>query len=123
MRVTPRGKTARVTRPAPAPLQSLVFAASAWAVAAEAHRLGLEAPAFRSRPGVQGADRTLRRVRGGGAVVAVRTGGRPMEEVVVDLAEGVVALNGLRGGSAHDARSALVKAGNEAAASAARMVA
>ena len=54
------------------PADSLAFARSARALASEARRRGLTAPAFRSPPGLAGADRTLRRQPGGGAVVAVK---------------------------------------------------
>jgi hypothetical protein len=57
-------------------------------------RLGLEAPSFSSPPSVPGADRTLRRVRGGGGVrVAVRLWGRSREAIRADMIEGVLAAN------------------------------
>ncbi len=56
-------------------------------------RLGLEAPAFRSPPSVPGADRTLRRIPGGRATVAVRLWGRSFVAIRADMIEGVLAAN------------------------------
>ena len=98
---------------------SLAFALSARALASEARRRGLIAPAFRSPPGLAGADRTLRRQPGGGAVVAVRLRGRRLHAVVGDLVDGVVAANGLSGVAAEHLRSSLLQAVDAGDASAA----
>ena len=92
------------------PADSLAFARSARALASEARRRGLTAPAFRSPPGLAGADRTLRRQPGGGAVVAVRRHGRRLDAVVADLVDGVVAANGLSGPAAERVRASLWEA-------------
>jgi hypothetical protein len=92
------------------PADSLAFARSARALASEARRRGLTAPAFRSPPGLVGADRTLRRQPGGGAVVAVRRRGRRLHAVVADLVDGVVAANGLSGPAAERVRASLWQA-------------
>ena len=84
------------------PADSLAFARSARALASEARRRGLTAPAFRSPPGLAGADRTLRRQPGGGAVVAVRRRGRRLHAVV--------AANGLSGPAAERVRASLWQA-------------
>lgn len=89
------------------PADSLAFARSARALASEARRRGLTAPAFRSPPGLAGADRTLRRQPGGGTVVAVRLRGRRLHAVVADLVDGVVAANGLSGPAAERLRASL----------------
>ena len=89
---------------------SLAFARVARALATEARRQGLAAPAFRSPPGLAGTDRTLRRQPGGGAVVSVRFRGRPVEAVVGDLVDGVVAANGLAGTAAARLRTSLLEA-------------
>jgi hypothetical protein len=86
---------------------SLRFAAAARAVSAQARALGLTAPGFLSPPRVPGADRTLRRRPDGSALVAVRVRGRPVEAIVADLVEGVLAANGLAGADASRARRAL----------------
>jgi hypothetical protein len=92
------------------PATSLAFARIARTLATEARRQGLSAPAFRSPPGLAGTDRTLRRRPDGGAVVSVRFRGRPVQAVVSDLVEGVVAANGLVGTSATRLRTALLEA-------------
>jgi hypothetical protein len=101
------------------PATSLAFAVSARALASEARRRGLVAPAFRSPPGLAGADRTLRRQPGGGAVVAVRLRGRQLDAVVCDLVDGVVAANGVSGVEAERLRSSLLEAVGPGQASAA----
>jgi hypothetical protein len=73
-------------------------------------RLGLATPSFRSPPGVAGATRTIRRRPAAPPVVAVRHRGRQPAAVVADLVEGVVVANGLTGGEAMRARSALWEA-------------
>ena len=92
------------------PATSLAFALSARALASEARLRGLVVPAFRSPPGLPGADRTLRRQPGGGAVVAVRFRGRRLDAVVGDLVDGVVAANGLSGAPAERLRASLLQA-------------
>jgi len=101
------------------PATSLAFAVSARALASEARRRGLVAPAFRSPPGLTGADRTLRRQPGGGTVVAVRLRGRPLDAVVGDLVDGVVAANGVSGVEAERLRTSLLEAVGPGRASAA----
>ena len=92
------------------PATSLGFARVARELAAEARRRGLRAPGFRSPPGLAGAIRTLRRQPGGGVVVAVRFRERPLQAVVVDLVDGVVAANGLAGAAATRLRISLLEA-------------
>lgn len=91
---------------------TLSFAHAVRLVGAEARRRGLAVPGFRSPPGVAGADRTVRRLRDGGAIVAVRLRGRSLPDIVADLVDGVLAANGLardgEAGAAH--RSALLAA-------------
>lgn len=86
------------------------FAATARTLAAEARRLGLAVPGFRSPPAVPGADRSLRRRPGGSVAVAVRLRGRPAEAVVADMVEGVLVVNGLAGEQAARCRSVLLRA-------------
>lgn len=70
------------------------FARAARALAHAARRAGVAAPSFRCPPRLVGADRTIRRRRGG-AVVSVRVRGRPREAVLADMVEGVVVASGL----------------------------
>jgi hypothetical protein len=86
---------------------SLRFADAVRVLAAEARALGLEVPGFRSPPGLAGADRSLRRRPGGAPAVAVRLVGRPFDAVVVDMVEGIVVANGLRGAAAERVRARL----------------
>ena len=83
------------------------FAVTARQVGAEARRLGLDVPDFRSPPGLPGRDRTIVRRPDGTASVAVRVRGRSPYEVVTDLVEGVLAVNGLSGAGAVGHRRAL----------------
>jgi hypothetical protein len=76
---------------------ALQFAECVRAVTAVARRKDLAVPAFRSPPGVEGVDRTLRRRSDGNAVVAVRLTGRPFVAVQADVIDGFVAANGLTG--------------------------
>jgi hypothetical protein len=86
---------------------SIRFASAARTLGDAARRRGLRAPAYRSPPGVAGAERTLRRRRDGGATVAVRIRGRPWVAVLADMIEGVVVSNSLGGADATRARTAL----------------
>jgi hypothetical protein len=86
---------------------ALHFAATARLLSAEARRLGLQAPGFRSPPRLVGADRSLRRRPGTAATIAVRLAGRPRSAVVADMVEGVVVANGLAGVEADRCRAAL----------------
>ena len=75
---------------------ALDFAQVARLLAREARRRGLVAPGYRSPPRIVGVDRSLRRLPGGGAVVAVQMKGRPWPAVLGDMIEGVVVANGLQ---------------------------
>jgi hypothetical protein len=86
------------------------FAATARVLAAEARRLGLAVPGFRSPPAVPGADRSLRRRPGATPAVAVRLRGRTAEAVVADMVEGVLVANGVVGAEADRCRSVLLAA-------------
>jgi hypothetical protein len=83
------------------------FADAARSVGEAARALDLAVPAFRSPPAVPGALRTLRRLPEGPCVVAVRASGRPFDDVVADLIEGVLAANNLYGSAAAPVRAAL----------------
>jgi hypothetical protein len=92
------------------------FSAIARALAIESRRLGLVAPGFRSPPRRLGLLRSIRRFTGGGAVVAVRLGGRPVSAVAGDMVEGILAANRLTGLRADEARAHLLAAIGEPAA-------
>jgi hypothetical protein len=83
------------------------FADVARALAAAARAEGLRAPSFRTPPRRPDAVRTVRRRGDGSATVAVVLQGRPWPAVLADLVEGVVVTNGLGGGDAMRARTAL----------------
>jgi hypothetical protein len=85
---------------------SLRFAHAARTLATVARREGLEVPAFRSPPGIDGVQRTVRRRRGG-TTVAVRLRRRPWAAVVADMVEGIVVTNRLAGADADATRAAL----------------
>lgn len=91
------------------------FSALARALAVEARRLGLVTPGFRSPPRRFGLVRSIRRVTGGGVVVAVRLSGRPVAAVAGDMVDGVLAANQLSGPPAVAARAQLLAAIGEAA--------
>jgi len=86
------------------------FAVLVRAVSAEARRLGLDVPGFRSPPRLAGVDRSLRRRPGSSPSVAVRLAGRSDEAVAADLVEGVVVANGLAGPAASRVRHDLLAA-------------
>jgi hypothetical protein len=92
------------------PASSVVFSTAARLLAAEARRLGLTAPGFRSPPRGAGVDRSIRRFTGGGAVVAVRLRGRPVEAVLADMVDGVLAANSVEADRLEEVRAALVDA-------------
>ena len=77
------------------------FSSAVRAVADEARQMGLMVPAFRSPPGIAGADRTIRRGQGT-LVVAIRIRGRTFADVVADVVEGVLVANSI--GRASDLR-------------------
>jgi hypothetical protein len=95
---------------------SLRFAATARLLAQAARAVGLVAPGFRSPPRIPGVDRSLRRRPGAPAAVAVRLAGRPHEDVVADMIEGVLVANGLRGPAADQARAVLTASVDDARA-------
>jgi hypothetical protein len=96
--------------PVTAPLDAVAFSSLARRLAAEARALGLAVPGFRSPPRHAGAVRTLRRVAGGGCIVAVRRRERPGGEVAADLVDGVLAANGLLGAAGSGHRATLLAA-------------
>jgi len=85
---------------------SLKFAAAARTLGQAARLRGLVVPCFRSPPGVEGVQRTIKRRRGV-PTVAVRLRGRPWPAVVSDMIEGIVVGNGLSGARADRIRAAL----------------
>lgn len=82
------------------------FVAAARLISKETRRYGLDAPSFRSPPGVLGVDRTIRRRERGG-VVAVSVRERPFVAVLADMIEGVVVVNRLASPEADQVRTAL----------------
>jgi len=89
---------------------SLRFATAARVLTNQARAQGLLAPGFRSPPGLEGVDRTVRRRLGGPPTVAVRVRGRAWPTVVNDMIEGVVAVNKLSGPGADRVRGLLWEA-------------
>jgi len=89
---------------------SVRFAGAARRLAAEAAARGLTAPAFRSPPRVAGATRTIRRLAGDRAVVAVVLRHRPFQAVAADMVDGVLAVNRLAGQAAASHKAALLAA-------------
>jgi hypothetical protein len=76
----------------PANLPASRFAEAARTLGAAARAAGLAVPAFRCPPRVAGATRTIRRYPGG-TVVSVRLRGRPFEQALADMVEGVLVTN------------------------------
>ena len=73
-------------------LPALRFAEAARTLGAAARAAGLAVPAFRCPPRIAGAARTIRRYPGG-TVVSVRLRGRPFEQALSDMVEGVLVAN------------------------------
>ncbi len=86
------------------------LAEAAQRLSSAARRHGWVAPGFRSPPGVLGVNRTIRRDRRGGAVVAVAVRDRRWTDVQNDLVEGVIAANRLRAEEAARCRALLWEA-------------
>jgi hypothetical protein len=89
---------------------ALDFANAARILGREARQRGLVAPSYRCPPRIVGVQRSLRRYRGGGAVVAVQLKARPWLAVLSDMIEGVVVVNGLQSPHADRLRSELWEA-------------
>ena len=85
---------------------SLKFAAAARTLGQAARLRGLVVPCFRSPPGIEGVQRTIKHRRGV-PTVSVRLRGRPWPAVVSDMIEGIVVGNGLSGARADRIRAAL----------------
>lgn len=90
------------------PMQStsLKFSATVKTLGQATRLRGLVVPSFRSPPGIEGVQRTIRK-RGGVPIIAVRLRGRPWPAVVSDMIEGIVFGNGLSGARADRIRAAL----------------
>jgi len=89
---------------------SFRFADTCRNLAAAARRAGLDAPSFRTPPGIEGAVRTIRYRGRAPAVVSVAHRGRPFGAIAADLIEGIVVANGLDGREAIRVRSVLWEA-------------
>ncbi len=89
---------------------ALDFANAARILAREARARGLVPPSYRCPPRIIGVQRSLRRYRGGGAVVAVQLKARPWLAVLSDMIEGVVVVNKLQPPHADLLRSELWQA-------------
>ena len=86
------------------------FSHAARQLADEARRRGLEAPGFRSPPRLAGVARSLRRVPGGSAVIAVVRRDRPGDAILSDMIDGVLVANHLAGPAAARLRHELAEA-------------
>jgi hypothetical protein len=91
------------------PATTLRFAAAARALTRSARLQGLVAPGFRSPPRLAGVNRSVLR-RGSNASIAVRVRGRPWSDVVADMVDGLLVVNGLEGVEADSARHTLHEA-------------
>jgi len=89
---------------------ALDFANAARIIGREARKRGLVPPSYRCPPRIVGVQRSLRRYRGGGAVVAVQLKARPWLAVLGDMIEGVVVVNSLKPPHADRLRSDLWQA-------------
>ena len=90
-------------------LPALRFAESARRLGAAAREAGLTVPAFRCPPRVAGAARTIRRYPGA-TVISVRLRGRPFDQVVADMVEGVLVANRVEPAGAGALRAILLDA-------------
>ncbi len=88
-------------------MTSLDFAESARRLSEAARQVGQAAPGFRSPPRSPGCRRSIRRRRGGEAVIAVQVKDRPSVAVLADMVDGVIAANRLVGRPAADLRDHL----------------
>lgn len=76
---------------------ALQFSETVRQVVGLARRHRLRPPVFRSPPGLDGVDRSIRRRPNGTVVVAVRRTGRPLAAVQADVIDGVLAANRIVG--------------------------
>jgi hypothetical protein len=90
-------------------INAMQFASMARVVAEESRARGLKVPGFRTPPHAIGVSRSLQRLPGGDALVAVAIRGREDAEVYGDLVDGVIAVNGLRGGLAKSMHRTLLR--------------
>ena len=94
-------------------LPALRFTESARRLGAAARAAGLEVPAFRCPPRVAGAARTIRRYPRG-VVISVRLVGRPFEQALADMVEGVLVANRVEPARAGALRAVLLDAVRDA---------
>jgi hypothetical protein len=90
-------------------LPALRFAEAARKLGGGARAAGLAVPAFRCPPRLPGAVRTIRRYPGG-TVVSVRLRGRPFEQALADMVEGVLVANRVDPSVAGNLRGLLLEA-------------
>jgi hypothetical protein len=93
----------------PTDLPAMRFADAARRLGAATHAAGLTVPAFRCPPRVAGVARTIRRYPGG-AVVSVRLRGRPFDDALSDMVEGVLVTNRVSDADAPRLRAELAAA-------------
>ena len=93
-------------------LPALRFAEAARRLGVAARGAGLAVPAFRCPPRIAGAVRTIRRYPGG-TVVSVRLRGRPFEQALVDMVEGVLVANRVDPSAAPALRALLRRAAGD----------
>ncbi len=76
-------------------------------LSAQCHQVGLTAPGFRSPPRSPEVSRTFKRFPDGSVIVAIRLHGRHRNEVLGDMIDGILMVNGLRAGRAEKMRTTL----------------
>ena len=86
---------------------ALAFGELSRLVAGECRRRGLVVPSFRSPPRRRDATRTVRRYPNGQWMVSVLCRGRAEADVVADMVDGVLVVNGLEGTAAEGWRTTL----------------
>ena len=95
------------------------FSSLARLLVSEVRGRGLVTPSFSTPPRVPGANRTVRKMQGGGLMVAVRVRDRDLDDVMADMVDGVLLANGFTGQIAEGWRLALLSVLDGPAAAAA----
>lgn len=85
------------------PLSPPEFALTVRRLNEAASAAGMQAPSFVSPPRIPAVNRSIRRLKSGAVMVAVRRGRRAADDVVRDMIDGVVVANRLSGSEAEDA--------------------
>jgi hypothetical protein len=90
-------------------LSAFEFSALARNVSATADACGLKAPGFRTPSQIPDRTRSVRRLPGGSGIVSVTTRNRTADAIITDMVDGIITVNGLKGGIAASVRRTMLR--------------